>query len=138
MFVKLINEKVITPAPKNIFIGDSIIVNPTAEQYAQVGYYELIEQEKPKIDKWYHINYEYELKNNQIVKKYFAEKDEEPIYSELVKKYIREEYSIEDEIAILRQKENSEGKKSDFDNYNSFCENCKIKATKDIEEWQKA
>lgn len=46
-------------------------------------------------------------------------------YSNLVVKYIREKYSQNDELAILRQKDS---KPEEFAIYNEYCEKCKNKA----------
>lgn len=46
-------------------------------------------------------------------------------YEELVVEFIREKYSINDELAILRQRDT---KPEEYDVYNTFCENCKSRA----------
>lgn len=66
MFVKLLNERLITVASKNIIIGDTIIVNPTNEQYKEAGYYELEETTKPEPKKWYNTVAKYELIEDKI------------------------------------------------------------------------
>ncbi|MDR1878286.1 MAG: hypothetical protein LBQ64_01830 [Bacteroidales bacterium] len=48
-----------------------------------------------------------------------------PSYGELVSQYIREQYSIDDELAILRQREEKPDKFAEYDNY---CEQCKTRA----------
>ena len=53
----------------------------------------------------------------------------EKLYANLVSKLIRERYSVDDEMAILRQKET---KPDEYETYNSFCEECKAKARKEI------
>lgn len=138
MFVKLINERVITTAPKNVLIGDTTIVNPTEEQYEEAGYYELEETAKPESKKWYNTVAKYELIENKIHQSWEYTKKEKPEYSELIVGYIREVYSIDDELALQRQCNNSEEKKQEFDEYNSFCDNCKLKAKADISEWENA
>ena len=50
-------------------------------------------------------------------------------YPTLVEKYIREKYSISDELAIQRQRDT---KPEDFAEYNTFCEECKAKAKKEL------
>jgi len=163
MFAKFINETQIEKAPNCINANGSIIVNPSKEQYAAGGYYEVIEAEKPEKRKWYDIVVKYTLLDGEegsytiyktdeedyttketffvelktIQKSYEYVKQPQPNYSDLTVGYIRETYSINDEIAILRQKD-SGAKKSDFDDYNTYCEECKQRASKDIEEWEKA
>ena len=51
------------------------------------------------------------------------------LYANLVSKLIRERYSVDDEMAILRQKET---KPEEWKDYNSYCEDCKAKARKEI------
>ena len=51
------------------------------------------------------------------------------LYANLVSKLIRERYSVDDEMAILRQKET---KPEEYKAYNAFCEDCKARARKEI------
>lgn len=51
------------------------------------------------------------------------------LYANLVSKLIREKYSVDDEMAILRQKDT---KPEEWETYNTFCEECKAKARKEI------
>ena len=51
------------------------------------------------------------------------------LYPNLVSKLIRERYSIDDEMAILRQRDT---KPDEYEAYNAFCEDCKAKARKEI------
>lgn len=53
----------------------------------------------------------------------------EKLYANLVSKLIRERYSVDDEMAILRQKET---KPEEWETYNTFCEECKAKAKEEI------
>ena len=48
-----------------------------------------------------------------------------PTYEELVVQKIRERYTIDDELAILRQRDT---KQDEFAEYNDFCEQCKAEA----------
>ena len=48
-----------------------------------------------------------------------------PSYEELVVQKIRERYSIDDELALLRQRD---VKQDEFAEYNNFCEHCKAEA----------
>ena len=62
-----------------------------------------------------------------------ADKDEwdnahsrvEETYEQKVVRFIREKYNVNDEIAILRQRDS---KPEEFAEYNSYCEDCKIRA----------
>lgn len=60
----------------------------------------------------------------------FEEVDEMPKYTrqqyvEKVRELIKEKYTIEDEIALYRQKDVKSG---EFAEYNEYCEECKIRA----------
>jgi hypothetical protein len=52
-----------------------------------------------------------------------------PQYAELVSQYIREKYTVDDEIAIIRQKDEKTDK---FEEYYTFCELCKEKAKNEL------
>ena len=51
------------------------------------------------------------------------------LYANLVSKLIRERYSVDDEMAILRQRDT---KPEEYETYNAFCEECKAKARAEI------
>ena len=51
------------------------------------------------------------------------------LYPNLVSRLIRERYSIDDEMAILRQRDT---KPNEYEAYNAFCEECKAKAKAEI------
>ena len=53
----------------------------------------------------------------------------EKLYANLVSKLIREKYSVDDEMAILRQRDT---KPEEWKEYNSYCEDCKAKAKAEI------
>lgn len=60
----------------------------------------------------------------------FEEVEEVPKYTryeyiEKVKELIKEKYTIEDELALHRQRE---AKSNEFAEYSQFCEDCKIRA----------
>lgn len=52
-----------------------------------------------------------------------------PTYEELVVQKIRLRYSIDDELAILRQRDS---KPTEFAEYNSYCESCKAEARAEL------
>ena len=52
-------------------------------------------------------------------------------YSATVSSLIRRRYSVNDELAILRQRDN---KPDEFAEYNTYCEQCKAKAKSLIQE----
>ena len=51
------------------------------------------------------------------------------LYPNLVSRFIRERYSIDDEMAVLRQKDT---KPEEYEAYNAFCEECKAKAKAEL------
>ena len=51
------------------------------------------------------------------------------LYPNLVSRLIRERYSVDDEMAILRQRDT---KPEEYETYNAFCEECKTKARAEI------
>ena len=51
------------------------------------------------------------------------------LYPNLVSRLIRERYSIDDEMAILRQRDEKPG---EYQTYFAFCEGCKAKARAEI------
>lgn len=52
------------------------------------------------------------------------------VYPQLVQELINEKYSIFDEIALLRQRST---KKAEFNEYNAYCEDCKVRAKQMLE-----
>ena len=142
MFAKLINENQIEKAPRCIHVGATTFVMPTAEQYAAGGYYEVVEAEKPESKKWFSVVAKYATVEmdgiTKIQQTWEYEKQPKPEYSDLIVGYIRERYSINDELALQRQWDNNAEKKAEFNEYNDFCDDCKKKARADIEEWEAA
>ncbi len=158
MFAKLMNENQIEKAPRCIHVGATTFVMPSAEQYAAGGYYEVEESAKPDDKEFYHLVAEYALQDagegsytikhtvtddegketttedvfpvqmKKIVQSWNYEKDERPDYGELIVGFIRERYSINDELALQRQWDNSPAKKQEFNEYNNFCDDCKVRA----------
>lgn len=57
------------------------------------------------------------------------EKQKQFNYDCLVEKYIREKYSLSNELAILRQ---ASAKPEEFKTYNDYAENCKVRAKQEI------
>lgn len=164
MFAKFINENQIEKAPRCIIANGTFFVVPSAEQYAAGEYYEVEEAVKPDNKEFYHLVAKYELqdagdssytikktdeegnttedvfpvKMKKIIQHWEYVKDERPDYSELIVGYIREKYSINDELAIQRQCDNSEEKKAEFDEYNAFCDACKVKAKEVLSKYDEA
>lgn len=58
-------------------------------------------------------------------------KNAEAKYKHNVEMFIREKYSLSDEIAILRQRDS---KPEEFEEYNNYAESCKLRAKEEMEE----
>ena len=84
-----------------IKIGDKWVSNPTIEQFLAQGWEEYTPPTPP------------------------APQPYVPTYEELVVMKIRERYTVDDELAILRQRD---VKQDEFAEYNNFCEQCKAEA----------
>lgn len=126
-------------------MGETTYTNPTAEIYAEAGYYEVKDKEgiTPTAKKWYHDVNHYELKTVEealpwIEHSLVEEKDECPDYGDTVNSLIRERYSLSQELAILRQQNKSEEKHAEFVEYDTFCDACKAQVRAMIEEWEEA
>lgn len=89
-----------------IEIGDRWVSNPTLEMFLQQGWQEYIPPTPP------------------------APQPYVPSYEELVVMKIRERYTIDDELAILRQRD---VKQDEFAEYNEYCEQCKAEAREETE-----
>jgi hypothetical protein len=90
--------------PKSIIIGNTTYVPPTDEQLISIGY-EIREVEIPEPVPYI------------------------PTYEERVVELIRLRYSIDDELAIQRQRDS---KPEEFAEYDSYCEECKIQAKEEV------
>lgn len=93
-----IKDGVIIREGAAIVLNGMKIINPTAEQYSEAGW---VEYTPP------------------------APKPYVPTYEEKVEMFIRERYTISDELAIQRQRDT---KPEDFAEYFAFCEDCKRRA----------
>ena len=54
------------------------------------------------------------------------------IYGERVSQLIREKYSLNAELALLRQKDENPEKMAEFEAYNAYAESCKVRARAEI------
>lgn len=66
--------------------------------------------------------------------KRFSEKNGilDKIYAQLASQYIRERYTLDDELAIIRQKDDSDAKRAEFEVYTAYAEECKIRAHREV------
>ena len=92
--------------PKSLVIGTNTYVPPTDEQLVSAGY---------------------EIR--EIIDPIPEPPTKEQQYKWRVSELIRQEYSIDDELAIQRQRES---KPVEFAEYNTYCEQCKTQAHQEI------
>ena len=125
MFGKIKDGELII-APKRITHNGYVHYNPTDKTYAEAGYLLVVETPYPTdTDDVYYIA-RYEEQDGKIVRVWEQAEPPAPVippYSERVVARIREVYSVDDELAILRQKDT---KPEEFEQYFAFVE--KIKA----------
>ena len=90
--------------PTSLRLNGNTYVPPTDEQLISIGY-EIKEVEIPESTP--HV----------------------PTYEERVVELIRMRYSVDDELAILRQRDS---KQAEFEEYNAYCEMCKQQAKEEL------
>lgn len=142
MFGKIINGELIK-APNKIKHKGRVYYNPKDDVYIDAGYYPIVETDVPEelYDKRYKVHYE--LVEGQIIQTWVEDDSIEeemaeeilenvytPSYKEMIVARIREVYSIDDEIAILRQKD---VKPDEFKEYYAFVEQCKAEVKAELE-----
>lgn len=91
----------------------------TGEEYTETVYHEQVTENYKTCDLIAHFKPKVEL----------TEKQKQVKYEKLVEQYIRQEYSISQELAILRQRDS---KIDEFYAYNLYAEDCKARAKKEI------
>ena len=136
MFAKYVMPTLVSQAPRCIHIGNTTVVNPSAEQYAEAEYYEVIDNSPEQVYReFYHYETRYELKEpteehplTWIDQTLVEVKDNRPLREDLIVTYIREQYNLNAELAIQRQRNNSPEKEEDFRVYNEYCDSCKVRA----------
>lgn len=92
----------------------------TGEEYTETVEHEQVTENYKTCDLVAHFN---TLTAEQI------ERQKQFKYESLVEKYIRQKYSISQELAILRQRDS---KVEEFNNYNAYAEYCKAKAKMEV------
>lgn len=88
---------------QSLIVGDMRVFNPTEEQIAEAGWTEYVPP---------------------VVEPYV------PTYEERVVEKIRARYTVDDELALLRQRD---VKPDEFADYNAYCEACKAEARAETE-----
>ena len=130
VYVKLNEQNNIVEINSEVFIADKTgwvqIDSGFGDKYhhAQGNYLD-----KPLMDEY--GRYNYKLINGEVVE--IVEQDK-PVYhpytyEQLVEQKIRTQYTISDELALLRQRD---VKPLEFADYNAFCEQCKAEARQEL------
>lgn len=119
MFYKLINENEIQIAPKPLYIDGKNVFTNSEVIHNEQGYYKLVPTKYPQDNKKYKRIYI--LEDNTIIEQW-VEIPDTRTFEERVVSRIREVYSVDDELAILRQRDS---KPEEFAEYNAFVENIK-------------
>ena len=131
MYAKLINGELI-PAPNKIEKDGMLIVNPKGDLLKQLGYKEVVYPISDNTDLGYNettipMTPVYVEKEDFISVSYVETLPSDLVkisYEDRVVSLIREKYSVDDELAIIRQKDT---KPEEFNTYFSFVEDCKAK-----------
>lgn len=133
MLGKLHNGELII-APKTIKHNGRVYHNPKDEVYIDAGYCPIVEIDMPENQNDKKYKKQYELIEGTIFQTWVEDETVEEIaifsYKEEVIAKIKEYYSIDDEIAILRQRDT---KPEEFEEYNNFVEQCKIQIKEKLE-----
>lgn len=119
MFYKFIDKNTIQKAPKPLKMGSKDIFTNSEQIHNEREFYRLVNTEYPQDGKTYKPIYT--LENNVIVKGW-VETEDTRTYQERVVNRIREKYSVDDELAILRQRDT---KPEEFAEYYNYVENIK-------------
>lgn len=131
-----IENGAVTFAPRYLKIGEKVYPSLTEEQYKEQGYKEII-TDVPELEpgKRYKFSYLYEERDNCIIAHKIAEEiPAEPlqkVYERRVVALIRQKYSADDEIAILRRHISGDTSVK-FEEYHDYAEACKSQARKEV------
>lgn len=111
-------------APKKLHIGNKFCYNPPETLLKEAGYYPIMETECPQDGNIYEAHYI--LSGDNIIQ--FWNKSV-ITYKDLIVSKVRTTYTIDDEIAILRQRYD---KPEEFEAYYNFVEQCKAEAKAEL------
>ena len=133
MFGK-IKDGALIAAPNKITHNGYVHYNPTDKTYAEAGYLPIVETPSPTDADDTYYEGRYEEQDGKIFRVWERAEKPTPVlppYAERIVTRIREVYSVDDEIALLRQKE---AKPEEFAEYYAFVEQIKAeeKAKQDI------
>lgn len=126
-YAKLENGYLI-PALGEVRQDGMVIMNPGPEILVPMGYKSVEYTERPEITTpGNELREVYTDNGDRIIvtwEEYTPEPALEPSYEDQVVALIRERYSADDELAILRQRDT---KPEEFEQYFNYCEECKAK-----------
>lgn len=124
-YAKLENGYLI-PAPGEVRQDGMVIMNPGPEILGPMGYKPVEYTERPEITTPGNELREVYADNGDRItvtwEEYTPEPEPGPSYEEQVVALIRERYSADDELALLRQRDT---KPEEFEQYFNYCEECK-------------
>lgn len=120
MFYKLIDENTVRKAPNTLEIDGRFVFTTDEKIYNRCGYYKIQELPLPADGRGYTPKYRFE--DSLILKDWKLVESVAPTYKERVVSRIREVYSVDDEIAIIRQKD---AKPEEYAEYYYFVEKIK-------------
>lgn len=127
MYVKLINETQLQYAPKSVVIGDKRIYNPNENTLKRLGFKPLIKTDMPSP----YFDYIY-LEEDECIKQVWIEWDgirKKDYCDALIEQKIAEKYTLAQEVAILRQKDE---KPDEYLAWYNYTEQCKVEAKKEL------
>lgn len=126
-----IENGVFIEAPNSIIYNGFMCFNPKPEHYIANGYYEVVTAEVPEELIGKARKQIYVKKENYISCEWVEDTapQSQIAYKEAIIEKVRAVYSIDDEIAILRQKDT---KPEEFEAYYNFVEQCKQEAKAEL------
>lgn len=114
MFYKIVDNKIIK-APSPLIIGDQYVITRNEQIHNEQGYYKILELPYPDDNKQYEPIYY--MQDNKIIRDW-KQIELPPIpYEDRVVNRIRERYNINQELAILRQRDVKFDEWMEYNNY---------------------
>ena len=114
MFYKLIDNKIIK-APSPLIIGEQYVITSNEQIYNEQGYYKILELPYPTNGNQYEAIYY--IQDNKIIRDWKQIELPPLPYEARVVKRIRERYNINQELAILRQRDVKFNEWMEYNNY---------------------
>ena len=131
-FIKL-KDNNIEDAPEYLRSEHSITLNPSEEHYLAAGYKKYFET-IPTAKKWFENDIEYIETDDAVIQKWVPIKVSRPLKSDLVTQKMREKYTAEKEIELLRNF-TFDGESSENKEYEAYKKECDRWAESELEEY---